>query len=71
MMSSSAVAELHTPSKIIDCKNTGTSMRLLTGVFAHIAGTISFTGDASLCSRSMKLLLDTLGGLGAGITCNQ
>ncbi len=58
---------LHAPADVIDCKNSGTSMRILAGVAAQIAGTTSFTGDASLCSRPMKPLLDALAELGAEI----
>lgn len=42
-------------------------MRILAGVAAQIAGTTSFTGDASLCSRPMKPLLDALAELGAEV----
>lgn len=59
---------LHAPEKVIDCKNSGTSMRILAGVAAQIAGTTSFTGDASLCSRPMKPLLDALTDLGVAVT---
>jgi len=59
---------LRAPEDVIDCKNSGTSMRILTGVAAQIVGTISFTGDASLCSRPMKSLLDALAELGVAVT---
>ena len=55
---------LHAPANIIDCKNSGTSSRILAGVAAQLPGTTTFTGDASLCSRPMKPLLDALAELG-------
>lgn len=59
---------LHAPAAVINCKNSGTSIRILAGVAAQIAGTTSFSGDASLCSRPMKPLLDALTELGVAVT---
>lgn len=58
---------LHAPTEVIDCKNSGTSLRILAGVAGRISGTSSFTGDTSLCSRPMKPLLDALTDLGAEV----
>lgn len=62
---------LSAPGKTIDCKNSGTSIRILAGVAAQLAGTTSFTGDASLCSRPMKPLLDALAELGVTVTAAE
>ncbi|MDU9376565.1 3-phosphoshikimate 1-carboxyvinyltransferase [Methanocorpusculaceae archaeon Sp1] len=59
---------LHPSVKIIDCKNSGTSIRILAGTAAQLHGTTSFTGDASLCSRPMKPLLDALAELGVAVS---
>ncbi|MCZ0859894.1 3-phosphoshikimate 1-carboxyvinyltransferase [Methanocorpusculum sp. MG] len=59
---------LSAPADVINCKNSGTSIRILAGVAAQIAGTVSFTGDASLCSRPMKPLLDALAELGVTVS---
>ncbi|MDV0444107.1 3-phosphoshikimate 1-carboxyvinyltransferase [Methanorbis rubei] len=60
--------KLRPSAKIIDCKNSGTSIRILAGVAAQLAGTTSLTGDASLCSRPMKPLLDAFTELGVTVT---
>lgn len=62
--------DLHPPlpkGTVIDCKNSGTSMRMLAGIASRLDGTTGFTGDASLCSRPMKPLLDALEELGAEV----
>lgn len=42
-------------------------MRILAAVAAQLDGSTMFTGDASLCARPMKPLLDAVAGLGAGV----
>ena len=62
---------LHAPNFTtppIDCKNSGTSLRMLTGIASRLAGTTRFTGDASLCSRPMQPLLDAVVQLGAEVS---
>ncbi|MDO5846187.1 MAG: 3-phosphoshikimate 1-carboxyvinyltransferase [Methanocorpusculum sp.] len=58
---------LHAADGVIDCKNSGSSMRMLAGIAARLPGTTAFTGDASLCGRPMKPLLDALAELGARV----
>ncbi len=63
--------DLHAPlpkGNVINCKNSGTSIRMLAGIASRLDGTTGFTGDSSLCSRPMKPLLDALGELGAEVT---
>ncbi len=62
---------LRPPADRIDCKNSGTSLRILAGVAAHLAGTTAFTGDSSLCSRPMKPLLDAFAALGAVVETSR
>ncbi len=53
------------PEKEIDARNSGTTLRLLTGVAATLDGWTVLTGDASLRKRPMGPLLDALLALGA------
>ncbi|WP_456473857.1 3-phosphoshikimate 1-carboxyvinyltransferase [Candidatus Pyrohabitans sp.] len=54
---------LATPAGEVDCKNSGTTLRLLTGV-AALDGEVILTGDASLQRRPVQPLLDALAMLG-------
>ncbi|MFB6270037.1 MAG: 3-phosphoshikimate 1-carboxyvinyltransferase [Halobacterium sp.] len=53
------------PADVIDCANSGTTMRLVTGTAALVDGTTVLTGDRSLRSRPQGPLLDALEDLGA------
>ena len=55
------------PSDVVDCGNSGTSMRLLTGVFAASRGHTVLTGDASLRGRPMGRVVRPLRAMGASI----
>lgn len=44
------------PSAAIDCGNSGTTMRLLSGVLGASSLEVTLTGDDSLCSRPMDRL---------------
>lgn len=57
-------SRLSLPSREIDARNSGTTLRLLTGTAALLRGTTVLTGDASLRKRPMGPLLDALRGLG-------
>ncbi|MFB6361786.1 MAG: 3-phosphoshikimate 1-carboxyvinyltransferase [Halobacteriales archaeon] len=53
------------PDEVIDCANSGTTLRLATATAALADGVTELTGDASLCSRPQGPLLaaiDQLGG---------
>ena len=52
------------PDDVIDCANSGTTMRLVTAAAALADGTTVLTGDSSLRSRPQGPLLDALGDLG-------
>jgi len=56
---------LRPPDAPIDARNSGTTLRLLSGVAALVDGRTVLTGDASLRKRPMGPLLDALIGLGA------
>jgi 3-phosphoshikimate 1-carboxyvinyltransferase len=52
-------------ARAIDCGNSGTTMRLLAGIAAGIAGATTLTGDASLSRRPMARVLEPLRRMGA------
>ncbi|VTT87549.1 5-Enolpyruvylshikimate-3-phosphate synthase [Halorubrum sp. DM2] len=52
------------PDDVIDCANSGTTMRLVTAAAALADGTTVLTGDGSLRSRPQGPLLDALADLG-------
>ena len=53
------------PDDVIDCANSGTTMRLVTATAALVDGLVVLTGDASLRSRPQGPLLEALSDLGA------
>ncbi|GAB7010529.1 3-phosphoshikimate 1-carboxyvinyltransferase [Halorubrum trueperi] len=53
------------PDDVIDCANSGTTMRLVTAAAALADGATVLTGDGSLRSRPQGPLLDALTDLGA------
>ncbi|MDP6613093.1 MAG: 3-phosphoshikimate 1-carboxyvinyltransferase [Candidatus Hydrothermarchaeota archaeon] len=55
--------ELKTPSRAIDCENSGTTIRLVSGI-ASLDGVVTLIGDSSLQRRPMQPLLDALRQLG-------
>lgn len=59
---------LQAPKAAIDCGNSGTTMRLLSGVLAAQAFDSVLVGDSSLSLRPMRRISDPLGQMGASIT---
>lgn len=57
--------KLQPPKGDIDCGNSGTAMRLLSGVLAAQPFRSRLIGDASLSSRPMKRIIDPLTQMGA------
>lgn len=55
------------PARPLDCGNSGTSMRLLSGLVAGQDFTCELTGDASLRSRPMKRIKEPLELMGAKV----
>jgi 3-phosphoshikimate 1-carboxyvinyltransferase len=51
----------------IDCGNSGTTMRLLTGLLAGRGISATLVGDASLSARPMKRVVEPLLELGASV----
>lgn len=52
--------KLHAPDKTIDVLNSGTTMRLMTGIVALFDSTTTITGDESIRKRPMGPLLNAL-----------
>ncbi|MBI4522884.1 MAG: 3-phosphoshikimate 1-carboxyvinyltransferase [Deltaproteobacteria bacterium] len=55
------------PGRVIDCGNSGTTMRLLSGVLAARPFVSVLDGDASLRQRPMRRIIEPLGKMGAEI----
>ena len=59
---------LRAPAEAIDCGNSGTTMRLLSGLLAGRPFRSALDGDASLRQRPMQRVIDPLTLMGAKIT---
>lgn len=57
------------PAEPLDCGNSGTTMRLMSGILASQPFETSLYGDASLTRRPMKRVVEPLTRMGAKITC--
>lgn len=53
------------PAEDLDCGNSGTTMRLMSGLLAAQSFRVRLTGDASLSRRPMKRVMDPLRKMGA------
>ncbi len=62
---------LRQPQQEIDCGNSGTTMRLLTGLLSGQTFTSTLIGDASLQARPMRRVIEPLSMMGAQITAQN
>jgi 3-phosphoshikimate 1-carboxyvinyltransferase len=62
---------LQTPKGDLDCGNSGTTMRLLSGIIAGAGVPARLMGDASLSARTMKRIINPLSEMGAEITARE
>jgi len=62
---------LKTPETVLDCGNSGTTMRLLSGILAGAGVEAELTGDESLSGRTMKRIIDPLRAMGAKIEARK
>jgi len=62
---------LREPGDVIDCGNSGTSLRLLTGVLSGIPGLSVLTGDASLRRRPVRRVVEPLRRMGANLSARD
>jgi 3-phosphoshikimate 1-carboxyvinyltransferase len=58
---------IQTPKKDLDCGNSGTAMRLLSGVLVGAGVSTKLLGDESLCGRTMTRVIKPLEQMGAHI----
>ncbi len=59
---------LRTPATPLDCGNSGSTMRMLSGLLAAQNGTFTLVGDSSLTRRPMERVRKPLLNMGADIT---
>jgi 3-phosphoshikimate 1-carboxyvinyltransferase len=64
---SAGLRRLREPGSPIDCGNSGTLMRLLTGLLAGQRGRFELVGDASLATRPMERIAEPLRRMGARV----
>lgn len=62
---------LKAPKQVLDCGNSGTSMRLMSGLLAGQNFDCVLTGDSSLGKRPMKRVIDPLLLMGARIEAQE
>ena len=60
--------QLKAPSRALDCGNSGSTMRMMSGIVAAQAFTSELIGDGSLSRRPMKRVMEPLRKMGADIT---
>src|SRR5512140_1513245 len=58
---------LHPPSAQLDCGNSGSTMRMLSGILAGFDFECELSGDASLSRRPMKRIVEPLTKMGAQV----
>ena len=58
---------LKAPSEVLDCGNSGTTTRLISGILAPQPFCCTLTGDASIQKRPMKRIMEPLSIMGAQI----
>jgi 3-phosphoshikimate 1-carboxyvinyltransferase len=62
---------LREPDDVIDCGNSGTSLRLLAGVLAGLPGLSVLTGDASLRRRPVRRIIEPLRRMGGDLVARD
>jgi 3-phosphoshikimate 1-carboxyvinyltransferase len=62
---------LREPEDVIDCGNSGTSLRLLAGVLSGVPGLSVLTGDASLRRRPVRRVIEPLRRMGATLSARD
>ncbi len=62
---------LKKPEQVLDLGNSGTSVRLLTGLLSGQAFDVELVGDESLMKRPMRRVIDPLILMNAAISCSE
>ncbi len=68
---SPGVDGLRQPASTLDCGNSGTSLRLMSGVIAGLPVTCTLDGDASLRGRPMARIIEPLRSMGAVVNARR
>lgn len=63
--------QLQPPASPLDCGNSGSTMRMLSGILAAQPFSCELMGDPSLSRRPMKRIIEPLTRMGAHITCQE
>ena len=63
--------QLKAPSEALDCGNSGSTMRMLSGILAGQSFASELVGDGSLSRRPMKRVMEPLRRMGAEITATD
>ncbi len=64
-------AQLKAPSAVLDCGNSGSTMRMMSGIVAAQPFSSELIGDESLSRRPMKRIMEPLRKMGAEITAHD
>ena len=67
-VASPGIEAVTTAPTVLDCGNSGTSLRLFAGILASSTADVVLDGDASLRNRPMARIIDPLRAMGASIT---
>ena len=59
--------DIETPEMPLNCGNSGTTVRLLSGLLSGKGVSVKFTGDQSLSKRPMKRIIEPLNKMGVSI----
>ncbi len=62
---------LREPDDVVDCGNSGTSLRLLAGALAAVPGLSVLSGDASLRRRPVRRVIEPLRRMGAWLSARD
>jgi 3-phosphoshikimate 1-carboxyvinyltransferase len=62
---------LKAPAQVLDCGNSGSTMRMLSGILAGQPFTSELCGDESLSRRPMARIMNPLAEMGAKISSNE
>ena len=65
------VRGLAAPAGVLDAGNSGTTLRLMSGILAAHPFTVTITGDASLRARPMRRVIEPLTAMGARIQADR
>ena len=63
--------QLHAPAEALDCGNSGSTMRMLSGILAGQSFTSELDGDESLSRRPMARIMTPLSEMGARISSSE